>query len=152
MQLKKSKSTAENELMRLINEGHKILYVIHDEYKRKIGDAHLWGISIRDWRNKVHANLIAIFPDTLEADTFDFTPKLFSLELFKGNLGIAFENAENIITKSIQTLSQFKDIQLGEYADEADQDNKQEPLSGQFISYEIAVERMSTPITDSTLS
>jgi hypothetical protein len=82
MRFKKSKTTAEEELVALIIEGYDLLLWIREDYQKKTRDEKIirgveinqaYQARITPWMDKVQASLNSIFPTPLEANSFILT-------------------------------------------------------------------------------
>lgn len=125
MRLKKSRTTAEEELISVINEGYRILNVIHQDYRQKTEnktftpqmDNHWYEIGIRDWRSQAVNVLNSTFPTGLEANSFVHTPPRPLTGLFNGSVDEKYFNLTQRLDELISALKQIRDTDLGRYTD-----------------------------------
>jgi hypothetical protein len=78
VRLKKSRNTAEEEIVRLLNQGYQLLNTLKADYtqKRKAGtydaavDHHRHTNAVKEWGRDVISALNSIFPSELESNHF----------------------------------------------------------------------------------
>ncbi len=125
MRLKKSRSTAEEELIGVINEGYHILNATHEDYRRKSEnksfvaqqDNHWYRVGIRDWIRRVENVLKSIFPTDLEANSFRYTPSRSFTGLFNGSVDETYFNLTQRLEELIAALKSIRDTDLRRYTD-----------------------------------
>jgi hypothetical protein len=123
MRLLKSKSSAEEELLILVNEGHKIYQWLHDDYrdKRNSGeykpeiDNPVYKDRINQWGKAVVQALKSVFPLELEINKF----ALFESEIAYDVVGVDkhWSKLRKRLLVLIRRLEQIKDTDLGRYTD-----------------------------------
>jgi hypothetical protein len=126
MRLKKSKTAAEEELILLMNEGHRILRIIREDYGRKTEnrtftptDSHQYRLGVRDWTKQAEQVINSIFPTELEANRFlqAFPPLHPDLTSHDIDGMVAYVEATKRLEKQLVVLGQLRDTDLARYTD-----------------------------------
>src|SRR3990170_1915458 len=85
MRLKKSKNAAEEDIIRMLNDGYRILNWLKSDYAQKkqngtfnaTTDHQRYNDVVNDWGQQVVSRLMLIFPTELEANQFLHPPVHF---------------------------------------------------------------------------
>src|SRR5258708_21720319 len=126
MRLKKSKTAAEGEFIVLMNEGHRILRIIREDYGRKTEnrmftpiDSHQYRLGVRDWTKQAEQVINSIFPTELEANRFlqAFPPLHPDLTSNDIDGMVAYVEATKRLEKKLDVLEQLRDIDLAHNTD-----------------------------------
>ena len=122
MRLKKSKNTAEEELVMLIDEGYQIVNFMHGDYQDKLDngifdseqDNQLYINKFIQWNNKVVLILDSIFPTSIEANSF-FHIRHYGVS--RDGVNQKWLNLETKLLAHIEALRKIRDNDLKNYTD-----------------------------------
>lgn len=124
MRLKKSKSSAEEELVSLLNEGYNLVHHIQDDYHQKSQqnifnpeiDIPNYRDRLGDWAIKVAESLEGIFPTELEANVFWYAPESpsYSYRGQNSDVGNMLNRLRSVI---LPTLKSIIDNDLSKHTD-----------------------------------
>lgn len=126
MQLKKSRHTAEEEIIGLINEGYALRQSIqqdHDAKKAKglyvpYDDNSVYFEKLSAWRQKCADALVSIFPTEFEAHSFAHTPATANnLAVHFVGIDQGFGKVRSWIEQCIEALTNIRSNDLGKYVD-----------------------------------
>ena len=118
MRLRTSKSSAEENLVRLLNLGYQVLEWIqqdHDANRKKTHELRVKKIA--EWGHQVELSLCEIFPTKLEWNQVLYTPKSRTLLVAGENTDTQFEIIKERIEDLLQTLSRIIHESLPRYTD-----------------------------------
>ena len=107
MRLKKSRASAEEDLIAVLNEGYRLLNEYDEEYaKRKRLDEKEHGYKLNDWGNKTIETLESIFPTELEAHLF-LNPPSKGIRYVETTIDRTYQNLRHRLKELLESLTKI---------------------------------------------
>jgi len=116
MRLKKSRASAEEDLITVLNDGYRLLNEYEEEYsnKKKL-DKKEHGEKLNAWGNKTIETLESIFPTELEAHLFLNPPS--QMRYIETTIDETYQNLRHRLKELLESLTKIRVEHIGLYTD-----------------------------------